>query len=99
MEPNEVVAYVESEMSQSRSCPMCGQYGGLEQHQAGCVYLTYKGMATTPEESPDGGGPSLQSNSLDADVVSADETPLPVLTPEPIIPFEEFVETEFHKSE
>ncbi len=77
MTPGEVVAYVESEMSQYRPCPLCGQYGSLESHQAGCQYLAYKGMNSAPEENPDGGGSTTTSESASADVVSADETSLP----------------------
>jgi hypothetical protein len=81
LNPAEVVAYVESEMSQYRPCPMCGQYGSLESHQAGCLYLTYKGMSSAPEENTDGGGSTTTSESANADVVSADETSSPVSDP------------------
>jgi hypothetical protein len=82
LNPSETVAFVESEMSQFRACPLCGQYGSLESHQAGCPYLTYKGMTATPEGEADGGGPTTTSESAGADVVSVDEAPSPVSTPE-----------------
>ena len=78
MNPSETVAFVESEMSQYRPCPLCGQYGApAVAHQAGCAYLAYKGMTATPEENPDSGSPTTPSESAGADVVSADETSSP----------------------
>jgi hypothetical protein len=78
-----IVNIVESELEESRPCPLCLMYTGG--HQAHCPYLffwSWKTQAkiislTTPEESPDGSSPSSRFQSSDADVVSADEASLP----------------------